>query len=108
MLASCWVKRCVQPPPALKENKEAMFQPQQAAELGSFGHMVLALESRVEERDYGTSLHDYGKLLRPGVSLCGGPEKPMLKTVKLKSGLPWRPQDVGSDNAMQLPVKESW
>lgn len=26
----------------------AMFQPQKVAELGSFGHMVLALESRVE------------------------------------------------------------
>jgi hypothetical protein len=26
-----------------------MFQPQQAAELASFSHMVLALESRIEE-----------------------------------------------------------
>jgi hypothetical protein len=26
----------------------AMFQPQQAAELGSFGHMALALESRIK------------------------------------------------------------
>ena len=29
-------------------NKEAMLQPEQAAELSSFGHMALALESRVE------------------------------------------------------------
>jgi hypothetical protein len=28
-----------------------MFQSQQAAELGSFGHVVLALELRIEERD---------------------------------------------------------
>lgn len=33
-----------------------MFQPEQAAGLGSFIHMVLALESRIEERDYGISL----------------------------------------------------
>jgi hypothetical protein len=37
-------------------NKEAMLQPQQAAELGSFGHVVLSLESRIEERGYGISL----------------------------------------------------
>jgi hypothetical protein len=33
-----------------------MFQPQQAAELGSFGHMALTSESRIEERIYGISL----------------------------------------------------
>jgi hypothetical protein len=31
----------------MSQNKGAMFQPQQA-ELGSFGHKVLALESRIE------------------------------------------------------------
>ena len=30
--------------------KGVMFQPQQAAELGGFGHIVLALESRIEQR----------------------------------------------------------
>jgi hypothetical protein len=33
-----------------------MFQPQLAAELGSFSHVVLALESRIEEGGYGISL----------------------------------------------------
>jgi hypothetical protein len=39
-------------------NKETMFKPQQAGELGSFSHMVLALESRILKRRYGISLHD--------------------------------------------------
>jgi hypothetical protein len=32
-----------------------MFQPQQAGELDSFCHTILALESRIEERGYGIS-----------------------------------------------------
>jgi hypothetical protein len=35
-----------------------MYQPQQAAELGSFSHMGLALKSKIEERDYNVSLQD--------------------------------------------------
>lgn len=35
-----------------------MFQPHQAAELGSFGHTVLTLELRIQEKGYGLSLHD--------------------------------------------------
>jgi hypothetical protein len=42
----------------MKLNKGTMFQPQQAVELGSFSHMVLALEWRIEERNYGISLSD--------------------------------------------------
>jgi hypothetical protein len=39
-------------------NEEAAYQPQPAAELGKFIHMVvLALESRAQERGYGVSLH---------------------------------------------------
>jgi hypothetical protein len=34
-----------------------MLQPQQAAELGSFSYMVLALESRIEQRNYGILLY---------------------------------------------------
>lgn len=34
----------------------AMFQLQQAAKLGNFCHVVLALESRIEERSHGISL----------------------------------------------------
>lgn len=47
-------------------NEQVMLQPQKAAELGRFGHMVLALESRIQKRDYEISLCDKGKLMRPG------------------------------------------
>jgi hypothetical protein len=40
--------------------KEAIFQPQQKAELGNLGHMVLALESKIEMA-YGISFQDQGK-----------------------------------------------
>ena len=36
-------------------SKGPCSSPQQAAELGSFSHVVLALESRMEERDYRVS-----------------------------------------------------
>jgi hypothetical protein len=39
-------------------NKGTMFQLQQVPELGNFGHMVPALESRIQERGYGISLHN--------------------------------------------------
>jgi hypothetical protein len=35
-----------------------MIQPQQAAELGSFGHVVLPLEARTEKGVYGISIRD--------------------------------------------------
>jgi hypothetical protein len=35
-----------------------MFQPQQAAVLGSFSHMVLALDSRIKEKGYGIPICD--------------------------------------------------
>jgi len=50
-------------------NKEAMFQSLQAAEPGSFGRVVLALEL-MEERGYGTSPWDSRRPPRPGV--CQG------------------------------------
>jgi hypothetical protein len=31
-------------------NKSGKYQPHQAAELGSFGHMDLALDSRIKEK----------------------------------------------------------
>jgi hypothetical protein len=40
----------------LELNGDAMFQSQQATDLGSLGHMVLALESRIKDRGYGISL----------------------------------------------------
>ena len=35
-----------------------------------------------------------------GVSLYGGLEKPLCEAVKMKPGLPWRPQNVGDARAM--------
>lgn len=57
-------------------NEGAMFQPKQVAEPGSFGYMVLALESRVE-----IPFGDQGKcggMNVSGVSLHGGPERPFM------------------------------
>jgi hypothetical protein len=51
-------------------NKKAMFQPQQAAGLGSFSLVFLALEARIEEGGHRISLCSYGKPLRSG--LCQG------------------------------------
>ena len=39
-------------------NKKVTFQPQQEAELGSSGHMVLVLEARIHERSYGLTLQN--------------------------------------------------
>jgi hypothetical protein len=69
-----------------------MFQPQQTEEFDSFSHMVLALELRIEQRGYGSSLCDEGKARY--VFFRGGLERPLCETVKVKPGLPWRPQDV--------------
>ena len=79
-----------------------MFQPQQAAELASFSHMVLALESRIEEvvieslwlRKASEARH------MSGVACHGGPERPLCEAVKMKPGLPWRPQDIGDARVM--------
>jgi hypothetical protein len=38
-------------------NKGTIFQLQQAVEFGSFCHVVLALEPRIQ-KDYGISLHN--------------------------------------------------
>ena len=38
--------------------KGFMSQPQKTEEIGSFGHMVLVLESSIEERDHSISLLD--------------------------------------------------
>ena len=35
-----------------------------------------------------------------GVSPNGGPERSLCEAIKLKPGLPWRPQDVGNGRAM--------
>lgn len=35
-----------------------------------------------------------------GVSLHGGLERPLCKAMKVKPGLPWRPQNVGDDRAV--------
>ena len=43
-------------------NEAAIFQPQQAAELGSFGHVVLALKLEIEETGYGNCPHRLRKV----------------------------------------------
>lgn len=56
--------------------------------------MVLALQSRIQER---VSLHSEGKLLwadTSGESLHGGPERSLNEAVKEKPGFCWRSQDV--------------
>lgn len=83
--------------------KGVMFQPQRAAELSGFGHMVLALESKTEQR-----LWNLSPQLRKAteerhvveMSLHGGQERPLGEAVKVKPGLLWRPQDVGDARAV--------
>jgi hypothetical protein len=41
------------------------------------------------------------------VSLHGGPEGPLFETVKVKPGLPWRPQDVGDARVMVYLPREA-
>jgi hypothetical protein len=56
-------------------NKGAMVQPQQAAERGSFGHVVLALESMIEKGECGiseTKESRRGQACVAGLSLHGG------------------------------------
>lgn len=71
-------------------NEETEFELHQPAELSSFDHVVLAFESRIQERGSGISLW----LRRAteisyvsGVSLHGGPERPLCEAVKVKHGL---------------------
>lgn len=69
----------------LKE--EIKFLPKKAEELGSFGHVFLAVESRIEERHGGIPLWlRKAAEARPvsGVSLQGGPERPLCEAVKVK------------------------
>ena len=61
-------------------------------------HTVLALESMIQERHCGISLHGQGKLLRSGrsgVSLHGGPKWPLCEAVQVKPGVCYRSQDAG-------------
>lgn len=62
-------------------NKGALCQPQQAVKFSGFGHVVLDLELRGEDRSCGT------KPLRPGI------DRPLLEAVKLNPVLPRRTQD---------------
>ena len=74
-----------------------MFQPQQAAELGSFGikdrlkglqNLPLQLRKATKARCVS------------GVFLHGSPEKPLCEAVKVKPGLLWRPQNVRDARAV--------
>jgi len=85
--------------------REAIFQLQQAEELGSFAHVALALESRIEGRGFGISLQDWGKL--PAEARCGRglpawtSGEATVEIVKVKPGLPWRHPEI-------LKMPELW
>ena len=72
-------------------NKGAMYEPQQAAELGTIIHVVLEL--RKEKKwlwHLPWRLRKAAKARHiTGVSLNGDLERPFYKTVKLKPGSPW-------------------
>jgi hypothetical protein len=108
-----------------------MFQPQVVAELGIFGHVVLALESSslpLKLRKVvkvwsvaGVSLGGSPKRLLwnlplrlskttearniSEVFLHGGPERTLHEAVKTESGLPWRPQDVRDARTVRCLLK---
>lgn len=76
-------------------NEENMFQLQQT-ELGSFGHLVLALESR----NLPLRLSRVAEAsCMAGVPLYGGSERPLHNVVKVKPGMLWR-QYVSDARAM--------
>lgn len=83
-----------------------MFQRQQAAELGSFSHGVLALESRTEETGYWNLPPQLREATEARVcvqvfnSLHGGLERPSCEAVKVKPGC------LGDLKMMGMP--ESW
>jgi hypothetical protein len=71
-------------------NKVAMFQLQQTAELGGFSHVVLALESRIEEKRLWNLPQRLKKAVKARyvteVSLHKGLDKPFHEAVKVRSG----------------------
>ena len=76
-----------------------MFQSQEVAELGSFSHVVLGLELRIEERSYRIKAAEARHV--SGVSLNGGlVEKQLHEAVNLKPGPPWRTQDIRGARVM--------
>ena len=40
-----------------------------------------------------------------GVACHGGPERPLCEAVKMKPGLPWRPQDIGDARAARCLLR---
>ena len=76
-----------------------MFQSHKAAELSSLGHVILALESRIQERVVESPSVTKESCLgqvSARVFLHGGLERPLHGSVKVKLVLCWRPQDVGN------------
>ena len=71
-------------------NGEVMFQPQQAAFLGSFSNIFMTFESR-RKGGYGIFLLRKVTDARhePRLFLYGGLEGPLREAVKVKPGLHW-------------------
>lgn len=75
-----------------------MFQPQQAVESASFGHMILALESRIKFPSATEKAVEAMNML--GVSLHESPAKPSYEVVKVKLG--------GLGDPIILEMPEPW
>ena len=70
----------------------------------------MALETKIQERGYGISLHERkttGAGFVSGVSLNKGLENPLCETVKVKPGLPWRLQDVGYARSLGYQLRKT-
>jgi hypothetical protein len=84
------------------------FQPQQAEELACFGHMSLALESRIKKRVMEPSPQlrkvSEARQVVSSESLYGGQERRLCEAVKVKPGFCCCAQAVGSARAVgELP-----
>jgi hypothetical protein len=69
------------------------------------------LESRIEERGYRITLCDLRKAAESKyvamLSLYGGPEGPLCETVKMKTRLPWRSQEIRDARAKRYWLRQA-
>lgn len=85
-------------------NQGAKFLLQQAAELGSFSLVVVALELRIQERSCGFSLLGWRKTLRPGVCQgysCMEVQRDHYKNCKSEAWI------VGDAKVVQYPLRKA-
>jgi hypothetical protein len=93
-------------------NDRVMFQLQQAKEIGSLSHMVLSLESRIQERGYielrklQVRKAAAARNMSFRSSLNEGLRRTLHKAVMVRPRLSWRPQDVGDARVIQSPLRK--